>query len=379
VSAGRILFLHSSAGRYGADLQLLALASGLDRGRFEPLAVLPERGELAGLLEAAGIETAVAPLAVLRRAELGPRGAPALLRGMRSAGRELTAIAREAGAALVHSNTSVVLSGAPLARDLGVPHLVHVREIYPPTPVLWPAWRRRLLRADRLVCVSDAVAGQFGGAGSVTVVHDGLTRMPSRAGRTQARSALGLPPEPFTVAVLGRISDWKGQDVLARALAEPPLAEIGAVGLVAGAPWPGAERPLHDLERLAAELGLGDRLRVVGFRDDVDVVLGAADAVAVPSRRPDPFPNSALEAAAAGLPVVAAAHGGLPEMLRDDRTGVLVPPGDAPALAAALRALADDPEGAATIGAAAAGDVRGRFSTERMLTRMHEEYAALLA
>ena len=374
------MFLHSSAGRYGADLQLLALASGLDRSRFNPpLAVLPERGELAALLEAKGVETAVAPLAVLRRAQLGPRGGFGLLRGLRSPGRELSDLARGADPALVHSNTSVVLSGAPLARELGVPHVVHVREIYPPTPVLWPAWRRRLLRAERLVCVSNAVAAQFEDAANVAVVHDGLTRMPSRSGRAQGRSALGLAAEPFTVAVLGRISDWKGQDLLARALAEPPLAEIGAVGLVAGAPWPGAEGALRELERLAVELGLGERLRVIGYREDVDVVLGAADAVAVPSIRPDPFPNAALEAAAAGLPVVAAAHGGLPEMLRDGHTGVLVPPGDAVALATALRALADDPEHAMRIGAAAAGDVRGRFSTERMLGRMQEEYEALLA
>ena len=70
-----ILFLHSSAGRYGADRLLLALAAGLDRDRFTPVAVLPERGELAGLLEDAGVEAVVADLAVLRRAELGPRAA----------------------------------------------------------------------------------------------------------------------------------------------------------------------------------------------------------------------------------------------------------------------------------------------------------------
>ena len=87
------------------------------------------------------------------------------------------------------------------------------------------------------------------------------------------------------------MSDWKGQDVLARALAEPPLESIGAVGLVAGAPWPGAERPAAELDRLRDELSLGDRLRVLGFRPDLDALLGAVDAVAVPSTRPDPVPE----------------------------------------------------------------------------------------
>jgi glycosyltransferase involved in cell wall biosynthesis len=379
VSAETVLFLHSSAGRYGADRQLLALASGLDRSRFEPLAVLPERGELAGLLEDAGVEAVVAPLAVLRRAQLRPRAAYRVARGLRRADAELEALARERGAALVHSNTSVILSGAPLARALAIPHLVHVRELYPRVPVAWPLWRRRLLGADRLACVSQAVAAQFGGSPNVGVVHDGLARAPVRAERSSARAALGLAGDAFTVAVLGRVSDWKGQDVLARALAEPPLASIGAVGMVAGAPWPGADAPLRELEQLRERLGLGERLRVLGFRSDVETVLGAADAVAVPSTRPDPFPNSALEAAAAGVAVVAAAHGGLPEMIRDGETGVLVPPGDAGALAVALRALADDAGRARRLGDAAAADVAARFSAGRMLALVQRQYEELLS
>ena len=370
------MLLHSSAGRYGADRQLLALAAGLDRGRFTPVAVLPERGELAAPLEDAGVEVVVADLAVLRRAELGPRGA---WRVLRPAVGELEALARERGAALVHSNTSVIASGEPLARALGVPHVQHVRELYPRVPLVWPMWRRRLLAADRLLCVSQAVAAQFPGWERIAVVHDGLSEPPQRGDRAEARAALGIDDDRFAVAVLGRVSDWKGQDVLARALAEPPLESIGAVGLIAGEPWPGAERPAAELDRLRNELSLGDRLRLLGFRPDLDALLGAVDAVAVPSTRPDPFPNAALEAAAAGVPVVAAAHGGLPEMLRDGETGLLVTPGDPAALASALRSLADDPARAQRIGAAAASDVAARFSAERMLEAVHAHYDALLA
>jgi glycosyltransferase involved in cell wall biosynthesis len=225
--------------------------------------------------------------------------------------------------------------------------------------------------------VSQAVAAQFDGAPNAVVVHDGIPGPAPRAERAPARAALGLPADAFAVAVLGRVSDWKGQDVLARALAEPALAEVGAIGLVAGAPWPGADEPLHRLERLREELGLGERLRVLGFRDDVDVVLGAADAVAVPSTKPDPFPNAALEAASAGVPVVAAAHGGLPEMLRDGETGLLVPPSDPAALATALRGLADDSERARRLGEAAAADVNDRFTAERMLERVQALYDEL--
>jgi glycosyltransferase involved in cell wall biosynthesis len=76
--------------------------------------------------------------------------------------------------------------------------------------------------------------------------------------------------------------------------------------------------------------------------------------------------------------VVAAAHGGLPEMLRDGQTGLLVEPGDPAALASALRSLADDPGRAHDLGAAAGVDVAARFSAERMLAAIQAQYEALL-
>ena len=370
-----ILFLHSSAGRYGADWLLVALASGLDRERFTPVAVLPERGELGGLLEDAGVEVVVADLSILRRAELGPRAVWRMLRADES---ELEAIARSRGAALVHSNTSVILSGQRVADTLGVPHVLHVRELYPRVPVAWRLWRRRLLRADRVVCMSKAIAAQFEGAANATIVYEGLPRAATRGDRESARAELAIEPGSFVVTLLGRISDWKGQDVLARALAEPALSDTPVHALIAGSPWPGAEEPQRELERLKSELGLGSRLHLVGFQDDISDLLAASDAVAVPSTRPEPFGLVALEAAAAGLPVVAAAHGGLPEIIRHEESGLLVEPGDPAALAAALRRLADDPAAAAAMGAAASADVSERFRPEAGLAAVETVYDELL-
>jgi glycosyltransferase involved in cell wall biosynthesis len=202
------------------------------------------------------------------------------------------------------------------------------------------------------------------------VIHDGLAVEPRRAPQREARLALGLPRDRFVAAVVGRISGWKGQDVLARALAEPALAELDAIGLVAGDAWPGQEQ--H--ERALEDQGLGDRLRMVGFREDIENVYGAADVVVVPSTRPDPLPNAALEAAAAGCCVVAAAHGGLPEIVRDGVTGHLVTPGDHAELARALAVLADDPGERERLGAAAAADVRRRFAPEHLVAEVSRLY-----
>lgn len=321
------------------------------------------------------------PLAVLRRRLATPSGAVRLASAGRRDRAALGDLARERGAALVHSNTSVILSGGPVARRSGVRHLVHVREIYPGAGgraggLLWPLMRRRLLRADALACISPAVREQFGGSPRARLVPDGLPRVPSPESRAAARARLGLPDDRFVVGFVGRLSDWKGQDVLARALALPPLADLGGMAIVAGDEMPGTGHRA-ELDRLAAELGVEDRLLRLGFVTDIDVVLGAADALAVPSTRPEPLGLVALEAAAASVPVVASDAGGVAELVRGGGGGRLVPPGDPVALASALRALADDPAAARALGAAGAEHVAREHTAERMLGELQALYDEL--
>jgi hypothetical protein len=341
--------------------------------------VLPARGELAGDLEAAGVEVIVREVSVVRRELMSPGGLAELAALAASTTTDLRRLILKRRVQLVHSNTSVVLSGALAAGAARVPHLWHVREIYSRFGRAWPAYRLLLETSAALPCVSRATAAQFGSRGRVRVIHDGLAIDARRAPTAQARTALGVQAGVPVIAVLGRISDWKGQDVLIRALAERPLAERGAVALIAGDVWPGAESRERAVRALADHLGVADRVVWAGFREDVENVYGAADIVAIPSTQPDPLPGSAVEAAAAGCAVVAAAHGGLPEIISDGLTGRLVPPGDAIALAAACAALLDDDSERARLGSAAAADVRTRFAPERLLDGVQHLYDEVLA
>ena len=337
--------------------------------------MLAEEGTLAGDLAAAGVEVHVRPLAVMRRSLMSPSGMARVAAAFAADAGGLGRLARTRGVRIVHTNTSVTLGGTAAARIAGACHVWHVREIYAGFERWWPAYRRLLVSADVLPCVSAATAAQFreGPPASVRVLHDGLAVRHRRAPRERARAALGLPDEARVFAVLGRLSAWKGQDVLVRAVADPRLDD--AVALICGTPWRGEERRERELRELAARLGVAERVRFLGFRDDVGTVLGAADAVVVPSTHPDPLPNAALEAAAAGSCVVAAAHGGLTEILRDGETGLLVAPGDHEALAAALAGL--DAATAERLGAAAAADVGERFAPERLVARVESLYAEL--
>lgn len=140
-------------------------------------------------------------------------------------------------------------------------------------------------------------------------------------------------------------------------------------------------QPQHetDLIALRDRLDLAGRFRLLGFREDLETVLGAVDVLAVPSSHPDAFPNAVLEAAASRVPMVATDTGGLPEMVADGQTGRLVPAGDVGKLAAVLRELADDPAQRRRLGEGAAAEVRSRFGLAPMISALEELYDLLLA
>ena len=131
------------------------------------------------------------------------------------------------------------------------------------------------------------------------------------------------------------------------------------------------------LEALAAARGVRGCVEFLGHREDVPAILAAADAFVLPSRS-EAFPNGAMEAMAAGLPVVASAVGGLLDLVDHGRTGLLVPPDDAEALAAALRCLLDDPARAIEMGRAAREEVRRRYSFDQMVESFEDLFLSAL-
>jgi glycosyltransferase involved in cell wall biosynthesis len=127
------------------------------------------------------------------------------------------------------------------------------------------------------------------------------------------------------------------------------------------------------LERMAADLGITDRVEFLGHREDVPELLAHTDVYVLPSRS-EAFPNGAIEAMAAGVPVVASAVGGLLDLIEDGRTGVLLPVGDPHALAAALDGLAQSPARAAALGRAARAEVERCYRFDRMITAFERLY-----
>lgn len=171
-----------------------------------------------------------------------------------------------------------------------------------------------------------------------------------------SRADLATPEGVPVVFAGGRLHKAKGFDVLLRSL-------VGLDGTVLWLAGTGPEDAA--LKSLAGDLGIADRVRFLGWRNDIEALMGAADAVAMPSRS-EGLGTVILEAWATGTPLVAAASEGPSELVTDGRTGRLVPVDDAGALTAALRDVIADPAGAASLAANATALYESRFTAERV-------------
>jgi glycosyltransferase involved in cell wall biosynthesis len=357
----------------GAERALVILVDNLDPARYRPVVALGTEGELGAELRARGIATVRAPIAYT-----GWRSFSRWLASVANLGR----VARRERAALVHANDVPSFQPAGYAaRRLGLPALTHVR--FPDTRAgfgwfLKPGFERALFvsAALRDAAVREAPA-LF--AEQSEVVHDGvrLPEAPDEASRRRLRDELGLPHDAFVAAFTGQISEIKGI-----------WEYIDAAAMLAGRGAPVTFAVLGDdlkgkgalrvrAEETAAAKGLSGRIRFLGFRPDAPRLIPAFDLVAVPSHV-EPLGNATLEAMAAGLPVIGSRVGGIPEMIVDGETGLLVPPHDAARLADAIETLARDRGRARALGAAGRRRADHAFSVRAHADRVQGIYDRVL-
>ena len=356
----------------GSEISVLRLISALDPARYQ-VRVAWLRGEpvLQDDFRAAG--AAVVPMRM--RAKLDPA---CLLRLMRYVARERIDV--------VHTHMDVADFYGALAGRLGGARCVVTTKHAPDEFRTRRTWKRYpFIALERLACamedavivVSESLASFLEEAErlprrKMVVIGHGIDGT-SRAGpRPHARPAPGLPAFEPLLGAVGRLSPEKGQAVLLRAL-PAILAAFPRAGLVIA----GEGGSRRELETEARRLGIADRAVFLGFRRDVPALLGAIDLFVQPSIY-EGFGISLLEAMAAGLPVVASRVGGIPEVVQDGATGVLVPPQDPGALAAAVVRLLRDRDEARRLGEAAARRVRDRHSLQAVAAQVDALYREIL-
>lgn len=274
---------------------------------------------------------------------------------------------------------SMNVFGGAAARLASVPHLatIHGRNYVTGAPRRVLAYRLLRRLGVPIVAVSEDLRGYLAeGFGlsreALSLIPNGIeipAPTPRSPGpqRERERAHLGLPATAPLVLCVGNLYPVKDHATLVRAVAKLPGVHLAIAGR-------GDEE--ENLRRLARELGLADRLHLLGLRDDVGALLGVCDLFAQPSRS-EGLPLAILEAMSRGVPVVASRVGGIPEAIEEGRSGVLVAPGDPEAFARAIATILASPEQAERLGRQARARVEAEFSISTMVDRYLAAYHAL--
>jgi glycosyltransferase involved in cell wall biosynthesis len=286
----------------------------------------------------------------------------------------LAILFRRRGVQVVHThNPQPLIYGAPAGKLAGCA-TVHTRHGENPDPPLRKVLRRLAgTLADAYVAVSEetaALASQEHDArlDKIRVIRNGidLSRFdPMRPLRGEVRRELGIPDDAWVVGTVGRVVTEKHHELLVDAM--KPLCDAGAHLVIVG---DGALLP-------ALRAKAGRNMHLLGVRRDAPRVMQSFDAFCMSSRS-EGLPLVILEAMASALPIVSTAVGGIPNVVADDHTGVLVPPGDADALRAALSSLRADPTRAARLADAGRSLALAEYSADTMVDRYLALYEQLV-
>lgn len=363
----------------GAERSTVDLAAALVREGFHAL-VASEGGRLVPELEAAGGEW-------IALAAAGKSPATIIANAFR-----LKRIVERENVVLVHARSRAPAWSAWMAaRMTGVPFVTTYHGIYNAKSAPKRFYNSVMVRGDAVIANSDwtaaHIAAEYGGrAKRVAVIPRGIDLAhfdpagiaPGRVGALRAK--WGAKDGDLVVLLPGRLTRMKGQLVLIEALAamkrERTLGPVRAV-LAGDAQGRGAFEA--EVARAIEAAGLKDHAVIAGHVDDMAAAYLASDIVVSPSIYAESFGRVPVEAAAMGKPAVATNHGGVRETVLPSVSGLLVPPGDAKALAAALmRLVALSAEDRAAMGAAGRAHVLDRYTRERMCADTIALYRTLL-
>jgi glycosyltransferase involved in cell wall biosynthesis len=390
----RVLFVSPSGALGGAEHSLLLLAAGLRKRGVEVTVVQFADGVLDARLRALGVSTAqMRPVWLIRRTSRYERLAlwsalaaavaavPTVLR--------IARLVRRTRADVIHTNgTKAHIIGGLAGRLAGVPVVWHLHD-FPPSGRsgrIFTVAARWLPAA--ILAASEAVAARLvAGAGTAKTVHVvynpiDLDVFHPALGRQRLRRALGIADDVPVVGLVAHLTPWKGHDVflaVASGLADSarrPRFVIAGGPIYESDGHAGYANLLHER---AVELGLSDRVTFLGARDDIPDVMAGIDVLMHTPTAPEPFGRVLAEAMAVGRPVVAARCGGIPEVVEDRVTGLLVPPGDVAGFQSAVTRLLDDPQLRSELGNAGRQHAVARFGCDAHVDKIVGVYRDIIA
>jgi glycosyltransferase involved in cell wall biosynthesis len=386
----KILFYNHTGQVSGAERVLMMILNGLDREIYQPAVVCPPSSKMMEIAGTAHVDT-------LPLDQLEARFTWRLDRLAKYVWSFASVIKRARGLVkkerpdVIHANSiraGLVMSAATIG--LRVPVVWHAHDILPLHPLSTLVRLVALLTSqNHILAVSHAVEFAFRGAllrpfkarVPITVIHNAVDLdrfQPDVSLRHEMRRVLGLSEDQSVVGIVGQLTPRKGQLELIRAFASVVRSVPNAVLLIAGeALFNRDEEYASQLQDTADALKLTDQVRFLGPRDDVPKLLQALDVLVVNSHQ-EPFALTVLEGLASGVPVLATAVGGTPEMIQHDESGWLVKSGLDEELSKGLVRLLTDGDLRARLSSAARQKAIGQYSISRYLTDVDSLYRGII-
>ena len=394
----RVCYLDHTAKLSGGEIALARLLETIDRSAIDPWVILAEDGSLAERLRAAGIQVDIVPLSGtvldVRKdsVESGIFSKVGLILQVLAYGFKVAALIRTQPVDIIHTNSlKSDIYGMLVGRLCRVPLIWHIRDHIDVTYL--PAFAVKMMRflAARVpafvIANSQSTLDQLHLAvakpGAVVpsgvdphgeVVYDGIASgIPPLASETASNG-------PLRIAIVGRLAGWKGQHIFLDAAAKLVEAGIDAKFLLAGTAMFGEDDYVAELHSQVDRLGLQGKVEFLGHVDPIEAFLPTVSILVHASTSPEPFGQVVIEGMAAGIPVVATDGGGVKETVVHGETGLLVPMGNAQALADALRMLIDRPELRAKLSTKGRQRVLRHFTasiTARKVERVYREVLTL--
>jgi glycosyltransferase involved in cell wall biosynthesis len=366
----RVAFINHNGAKPGGAEESLSLFLQNRPNDIEPVMLVFEDGEFAQRLRGYGLSTKIIRVPQQLRAVTRENPSTVATLGLPRVIGRLARVLADERVDLVHTNSMKAhLFGAPAARLLGIPSVMHLRDIV-------EGVGRVALRAVARTCAREQIAishalSQWYALPHTTVIANpvDLSHYGTTPARADARRMLGIPADDAPlIGIVGRINRWKGHDRFLHAAAALNAQSPIRCAIVGEARFRD-EDFVPELHRLAADLGIADRTTFVPWLDDPQVAYAALDVHCNCSER-EPFGRSIVEAAAAGVPTVAFDDGGAVDIISDGEDGCIVAAGDTQAFAAALLRLIRDP---------ALREQAGRNARRRSARFAAPEHARLVA
>ncbi|MDX6382832.1 MAG: hypothetical protein QOK48_405 [Blastocatellia bacterium] len=385
----KILFYNHTGTVSGAERVMAMILGPLDRSRFTPLVVCPDQSPMMEMTRSLKVRTlGLQPLEArfTWRLDLVVRYLVSFASVIRSARRLVIKEAPD----LIHANSiraGLVMAAATLGLDM--PVIWHAHDILPHHPLSTAVRLFAALSArNRILAVSQAVANRFRGLVlrpfgrrvPVVVIHNAVDLerfQPDANSRAEIRRTLGLGETQPIIGIVGQLTPRKGQLELIRAFAAVSKAINDAVLLIAGAAlFNRDEEYAEQLRSTAASLGIAERVRFLGPRDDIPRLMQGLDVLVVNSHE-EPFALTVLEGLSSGTALLATSVGGTPEMIRHGENGWLVKARDHEGLTKGLLALLRDQDLRHQLGVSGRHAAIQRFSIKRFLGEVEQLYSSL--